>query len=55
MHIGNDEFNDRFEKYLKENGPNPGVGYISKHGWWFLQRRSFIKQLEQQGYDIDHL
>lgn len=39
-----DEYNTKFQNYLKEQGPNTGTGFFGKWGWYAKRKAEFDKQ-----------
>jgi hypothetical protein len=39
------EYNEKFEKYLKEQGPNPGTTFFGSWGWYATMKNQFDKEL----------
>lgn len=41
-------------EYLKEQGPNPGEGVISRGGWCALKEKEFVALLRSKGMSLPH-
>lgn len=43
------EFEEAFELYLKEQGPNPGGGFFGKWAWYEAKKDEFRRELSEKG------
>lgn len=49
MKISENEYDEMFDNYLRESGPNPGTTFFGSWGWYASKKNEFQKQIEEQG------
>lgn len=48
----NSEFEDRLRDYIKEQGPNPGIGPIGKTEWYSQKRKELEDIMTREDNDV---
>lgn len=48
----NSEFEDRLRDYIKEQGPNPGIGPIGKTEWYSQKRKELEEIMSREDNDV---
>lgn len=48
----NSEFEDRLRDYLKDQGPNPGIGPIGKTEWYSQKRKELEDIMTREDQDV---
>lgn len=48
----NSEFEDRLRDYIKEQGPNPGIGPIGKTEWYSQKRKELEEIISREDTDV---
>jgi hypothetical protein len=43
------EYDEKFQKYLKEQGPNPGTTFFGSWGWYATKKNEFNAMLKDDG------
>ena len=49
MVISEKEYNERFDNYLRECGPNPGNTFFGAWGWYATKKNEFNALLKEDG------
>ena len=54
MVISEKDYNERFDAYLKEQGPNPGNTFFGAWGWYATKKNEFHAMLREDGISVTY-
>jgi hypothetical protein len=52
MVISEKDYNERFDAYLKEQGPNPADTFFGAWGWYATKKNAFNAMLREDGITV---